>query len=740
MFIRTKANLAAMLSGLMLALVGGAASSATFSYPYPAICSAITIATSGAITCSPVSTSQPVKFTFAGPISCSGLAVDVSGAVSCAATLPDKCTLTASSTAIAPGDTITLTASGCTPTPSTYGWAGSGLAGNSTTQNAITVTLPASVTAGPYPYSVTPMNADGAGAVAKTIVNVAVPGYTGPFAYIAHQLNAFPAPGTVSVVDTKTNLVTKSVPVGVYPVGVAVNPAGTRVYVTNAGNFTVSVINAASNEVVPVNDPDNPGKTVSYIYKGVGLAPWGIAVNPSGTSVYVANSGSDSVSVIDTASNTVTSIVSVGKTPYGVAVNPTGSRVYVTNYQGNNVSVIDAVTNKLDDKLTNPVPVGRNPYGIAVDPAGTRVYVANEGDNTVSVIDVATNSVIKTVKVGTSPRGVAVNPAGTQVYVVNNGDRTVSVIDPATYTVTTLSNMGSLPNFIAFNPEGTLAYVTNYQTGDVSLIDAAAANAAAAVPVGAAPYSFGRFVGPALPTTPPYLGLWWNEAESGWGMSITQHRNVRDMIFVAIYTYDQAGQPVWYTMPSCPVAASGCAGEIYKVSGGTSPAVPWNGAAKVVSPVGNGTLTFSDANNGTFDFTIEGLHGNKRIMRQLFGPVTTAPAIDYTDLWWNKNESGWGVALTHQYGKIFATWFSYDAAGKPMWYTASDCAVTGNGCTGDLYQVKGGSSLTAVWNGSGIVPTKVGSVTITFSDASNGSMSYSINGVTTTRSINRQEF
>ena len=94
-----------------------------------------------------------------------------------------------------------------------------------------------------------------------------------------------------------------------------------------------------------------------------------------------------------------------------------------------------------------------------------------------------------------------------------------------------------------------------------------------------------------------YQGLWWNANESGWGMSITQHGNI---IFAALYTYDDDGQPTWYVIPNCPISANLCAGDIYKVAGGTSPAVAWNGAGKNVVKVGTGSLQFADTGRGVF--------------------------------------------------------------------------------------------------------------------------------------------
>ena len=105
------------------------------------------------------------------------------------------------------------------------------------------------------------------------------------------------------------------------------------------------------------------------------------------------------------------------------------------------------------------------------------------------------------------------------------------------------------------------------------------------------------------------------------------------------------------------------------------------------------------------------------ITRQVFATGTAPPAVDYTDLWGNPNESGWGVTLTQQFGILFAAWFVYDTTGKPIWYAATNCAVTATGCAGELYRVDSGVPLTKAWNGAKPVATKVGDVTFTFGNA-----------------------
>ena len=241
-------------------------------------------------------------------------------------------------------------------------------------------------------------------------------------------------------------------------------------YITNTDSNTVSVIDTATNTVIA---------TVN-----VGSYPFGVAVNPVGTKIYVPNEGSNDVSIIDTATNTVTATVKVGFGPHGAAVNPEGTKVYVTNYGDNNVSVIDTATNT----VTATVNVGGNPQGVAVTPDGTKLYVVNYWDSTVSVIDTATNIVTATVPVGYDPNGVAVNPEGTKVYVTTSGDSTVSVIDTTTNTVTATVPVGRSPFGVAFTPDGKKVYVTNQNDGSVSVIDTATNNVIATVNVGSNPF------------------------------------------------------------------------------------------------------------------------------------------------------------------------------------------------------------------------------------------------------------
>ena len=123
-------------------------------------------------------------------------------------------------------------------------------------------------------------------------------------------------------------------------------------------------------------------------------------------------------------------------------------------------------------------------------------------------------------------------------------------------------------------------------------------------------------------TISPMTGLWGNQDESGWGVGLTQQFGV---IFATLYTYDFEGRPTWYVASNCVVAADGCTGDLYAVTGGSALTVPWNSANKIVTTVGTIKFAFTDTNIGTMNFTINGVSGSKMITRQIFAtePIQT---------------------------------------------------------------------------------------------------------------------
>jgi uncharacterized repeat protein (TIGR01451 family) len=258
--------------------------------------------------------------------------------------------------------------------------------------------------------------------------------------------------------------------------------------VANSNSNTVSVIDAATATV-----------TTSVT---VGTSPGGVAVTPDGTKVYVANAGNFggpfTVSVIDAATNTLATTIPIANTPNpgaleGIAITPDGKKVYVTS-SFNGVYVIDTATNTVKVP-TIPLPFANT--GIAVTPDGTKVYVTAEF-NGVSIINTATDTVTFTLPVGSSfiaPLNDAVTPDGKKVYVTNS-DGTVSVIDTATNNVVNNVIVGlNVPNGIAITPDGVQVYIEN-GANVLAFNPATTTSITIQVPGGAK--SFGLFIGPLI--------------------------------------------------------------------------------------------------------------------------------------------------------------------------------------------------------------------------------------------------
>ncbi|MBF8297359.1 MAG: hypothetical protein HW395_16, partial [candidate division NC10 bacterium] len=117
--------------------------------------------------------------------------------------------------------------------------------------------------------------------------------------------------------------------------------------------------------------------------------------------------GSGNVSVIDMATNTVITTVTVGLTPEQGAVTPNGLFAYVANSGSNTVSVIATATNTV---VGSPISVDQRPDFLTVSRDGASVFVPNQNSNSVFVISTASNTVTATISVGVNPTGVATTP------------------------------------------------------------------------------------------------------------------------------------------------------------------------------------------------------------------------------------------------------------------------------------------------------------------------------------------
>lgn len=344
---------------------------------------------------------------------------------------------------------------------------------------------------------------------------------------------------TISVIDTTTDEIIDTVPVGPNPSGIAITEDDSKVYVANSGTDlnpgnTVSVIEVETNEGGSITFNVNTisegiTKTVEASPTALGIArsrvyaasvyridvinieqdevithidtgkpgPTKIAITHDGSRAYVANSGMDTVSVINVSTDELIATVEVGSTPVDIDITPDDSKVYVVNsglqrLGGNSVSIIDTSMNEVISTVelkckSNTDEVECRPNRIVITPDGTKVYVTNPGpneqklsSNTVSVIDVDKSitdpqNAVTEVNVISRPISIATTLDSSKVYVGNDStgviDGSISVIqnNTANPLMEFTAIVGGPIGIAILNNSKT--YVTSFFEGRVYVID-----------------------------------------------------------------------------------------------------------------------------------------------------------------------------------------------------------------------------------------------------------------------------
>jgi hypothetical protein len=122
--------------------------------------------------------------------------------------------------------------------------------------------------------------------------------------------------------------------------------------------------------------------------------------------------------------------------------------------------------------------------------------------------------------------------------------------------------------------------------------------------------------------------------------------------------------------------------------------------------------------------------------------AATSFSTDVTDLWWNPEESGWGVNVIQQNNVVFATFFVYDAGGRAHWYVASNMTATSSSASGITFRGEllesHGPFFGVPFNAAAVARTRVGDASLQVALPDTAILTYSVNGVTVTKAIRRQ--
>jgi len=303
---------------------------------------------------------------------------------------------------------------------------------------------------------------------------LATPADAAPYAYIAHGGSHY-----VTVIDTDTLAVVRTIDVGFAPEAIAIAPNGGVVYVAATQSEAIAVIDTAL------------GVVVENIVGYVGSGARGLAVSLDSGRLYIVLGGQ--VVPYDFAGGAGGQIVGMDAGAWGIAVLPDGSRWYATG-SGNDTVV------SFDERnyAVRVIPGLSRPYGIVASPDGNRVYAANAGNATVAVIDTQTDDVVATVEVDAEPYALALSPDGRKLFATSTRD-TISVVDTVSLAKVASLPVGRDPRGVAVTPDGTLLLVTNRGDSTVTFV-VVADGTSYSLQLADGPASFGAFIAPDTPT------------------------------------------------------------------------------------------------------------------------------------------------------------------------------------------------------------------------------------------------
>jgi 6-phosphogluconolactonase (cycloisomerase 2 family) len=279
------------------------------------------------------------------------------------------------------------------------------------------------------------------------------------------------------------------------PSAIAVSSDGFFAFAANSQSNNVTAFRVGMDggllPVSPTPSTPNPAP--------VGTAPRAIAISKDAQFVYVANSRSDSVTVLSVgaagaltrtpeADGTPNPVGAGGSSPAAIAISPSGRFLYVANSTSNTVAAFQIDANGLlklippTGPATNPIPVsGTAPTALAMTFTGQFLYATNSASNTVSVFQVESSGLLTLVPPagtgtnpvpigGTSPNGIAVARNGRFLYTANGGGNVSTFSIGGNGLLTLLPSSGSSPNpipagtnpsAITISQDGQFLYVTN---------------------------------------------------------------------------------------------------------------------------------------------------------------------------------------------------------------------------------------------------------------------------------------
>ncbi len=259
----------------------------------------------------------------------------------------------------------------------------------------------------------------------------------------------------VVIFDQLSRSIIETVPVGDKPRGIVMSPDRAKVYIVNSGSDSISVLDTLTSEVTDT------------IFLGLGVNPGDIAITHDGRLLLTANKGSGNISLIDPDSQRVIEHIPVGQSPSQVAVGPWGDWAYVTNQRSNNLMIIDLNERRVSATIaTRPEPVG-----ITSSPGGDEIYISSKGSDVIQVIDRELGKIINILPTNSGPVDIILDDTRRRLYVANSQSNDVCFLIEDMNMKEAVIPVGMIPTTMALDKSGRLLYVVNQGDGTVSVID-----------------------------------------------------------------------------------------------------------------------------------------------------------------------------------------------------------------------------------------------------------------------------
>jgi YVTN family beta-propeller protein len=221
---------------------------------------------------------------------------------------------------------------------------------------------------------------------------------------------------SVAAFDKRSGALAAVLPVGRAPAGLAFDVARGRAYVAVSGDDEVAVLDLLEE------------RTRERILLRAGDVPRDLALTPDGSSLLVANSGSDTVSFVDPIGATETDRLVVGGRPVSLVVARDGQRAYVVGERSSSVTVVDIPSRSIAGSIaTESGP-------ILARLGGRRdefLYVAHASSPYLTVADTTSLAAIRRVYVGDRARALAVDPRSGRIFLARRGTGRIEVFDPS---------------------------------------------------------------------------------------------------------------------------------------------------------------------------------------------------------------------------------------------------------------------------------------------------------------------